>query len=146
MDRDNRWERVKQAYDLLVNGVGTPTANVGEAIQQSYNAGITDEFVKPIVKTDADGNALAMIADGDVVICFNFRTDRGREITLALTQRAFPEFDMHPLDLRYLTMTTYDETFKNVQVLFLKDNLTNTLGEVLVAHNKTQKRIDETET
>src|SRR3546814_17162554 len=113
MDRDNRWERVKQAYDLLVNGVGTPTANVGEAIQQSYNAGITDEFVKPIVKTDADGNALAMIADGDVVICFNFRTDSVREITLALTQRACPEFDMHPLELRYLTLTTNAETFQN---------------------------------
>src|SRR3546814_17361669 len=87
-----------------------------------------------------------MIADGDVVICFNFRTDRGREITLALTQRAFPEFDMHTLDLRYLTMTTYDETFKNVQVRFLKDNLTNTLGEGLEANNKKQTRIAEKET
>jgi len=145
MDRDNRWERVKQAYDLLVKGVGAPTANLGEAIRQSYNDGVTDEFVKPIVKTDADGNALATIADGDVVVCFNFRTDRGREITMALTQRAFPEFDMHPLHLRYLTMTTYDETFKDVQVLFLKDNLTNTLGEVLEANNKKQTRIAETE-
>ncbi|MEC3880413.1 2,3-bisphosphoglycerate-independent phosphoglycerate mutase [Parapedobacter sp. 10938] len=145
MDRDNRWERVKQAYDLLVNGVGARAANLGEAIQQSYNDGVTDEFVKPIVKTDTDGNALATIEDGDVVVCFNFRTDRGREITLALTQQAFPEFDMHPLNLHYLTMTTYDETFKNVQVLFLKDNLANTLGEVLEANNKTQTRIAETE-
>ena len=145
MDRDNRWERVKQAYDLLVNGVGTPAANLGKAIQQSYDEGVTDEFVKPIVKVDAAGNALATIAEGDVVVCFNFRTDRGREITLALTQRAFPEYDMHPLDLRYLTMTTYDETFKNVEVLFLKDNLSHTLGEVLEAHNKTQTRIAETE-
>ena len=145
MDRDNRWERVKQAYDLLVNGVGAPTTNLREAVQQSYNEGVTDEFVKPIVKTDAAGNALATIADGDVVVCFNFRTDRGREITLALTQQAFPAFDMHPLKLRYLTMTTYDETFENVQVLFLKDNLTNTLGEVLEANHKTQTRIAETE-
>lgn len=145
MDRDNRWERVKQAYDLLVNGVGTPATNLGVAIQQSYDEGVTDEFVKPIVKTDADGNALATITDGDVVVCFNFRTDRGREITMALTQQAFPAFDMHPLNLRYLTMTTYDETFKNVQVLFLKDNLANTIGEVLEANNKTQTRIAETE-
>src|SRR5690606_15743828 len=87
MDRDNRWERVKQAYDLLVNGVGAPTTNLREAVQQSYNEGVTDEFVKPIVKTDAAGNALATIADGDVVVCFNFRTDRGREITLALTNK-----------------------------------------------------------
>ena len=145
MDRDNRWERVKQAYDLLVKGVGVPTADLGEAIRQSYTDGVTDEFVKPIVKTDADGNALATIAEGDVVVCFNFRTDRGREITMALTQRAFPEFDMHPLHLRYLTMTTYDETFKDVQVLFLKDNLTNTLGEVLEANNRKQTRIAETE-
>ncbi|MFB2118895.1 2,3-bisphosphoglycerate-independent phosphoglycerate mutase [Parapedobacter sp. 2B3] len=145
MDRDNRWERVKLAYDLLVNGVGVPTANLGEAIQQSYNEGITDEFVKPIVKTGDDGNPLARIAAGDVVVCFNFRTDRGREITMALTQQAFPEFGMYPLHLRYLTMTTYDETFKDVQVLFLKDNLTNTLGQVLEANNKTQTRIAETE-
>lgn len=145
MDRDNRWERVKQAYDLLVNGVGTPAVDLGDAIQQSYDAGVTDEFVKPIFKAGADGSALATIADGDVVVCFNFRTDRGREITLALTQRAFPEFDMHPLDLHYLTMTTYDETFKDVAVLFLKDNLSHTLGEVLEAHNKTQTRIAETE-
>lgn len=145
MDRDNRWERVKQAYDLLVNGTGTPTANIGQAIQQSYNEGVTDEFVKPIVRTGADGSPLATIADGDVVVCFNFRTDRGREITTALTQKAFPEFGMHPLVLRYVTMTTYDETFKNVDVLFLKDNLTNTLGEVLEANHKTQTRIAETE-
>lgn len=145
MDRDNRWERVKQAYDLLVNGVGTPVTNLGVAIQQSYDGGVTDEFVKPLVKTGADGNVLATIADGDVVVCFNFRTDRGREITMALTQQAFPALGMHPLNLRYLTMTTYDETFKNVRALFLKDNLTNTIGEVLEANNKTQTRIAETE-
>lgn len=145
MDRDNRWERVKQAYDLLVNGTGTPTTDIAEAIKQSYQEGVTDEFVKPIVKTDSDGNPLATISEGDVVVCFNFRTDRGREITMALTQQAFPEYEMKPLALRYLTMTTYDETFKNVQVLFLKDNLSNTLGEVLEANHKTQTRIAETE-
>ena len=145
MDRDNRWERVKQAYDLLVNGIGAPTQNLTEAIQQSYDTGVTDEFVKPIIKTDSSGSALATIEENDVVICFNFRTDRGREITIALTQQAFPEYDMHPLNLRYLTMTTYDETFKGVDVLFLKDNLSNTLGEVLETNAKTQTRIAETE-
>ncbi|WP_262248264.1 2,3-bisphosphoglycerate-independent phosphoglycerate mutase [Parapedobacter soli] len=145
MDRDNRWERVKLAYDLLVHGTGSKTTDLGKAIEQSYKEGITDEFVKPIVKTDSEGNPLALIAAGDVVVCFNFRTDRGREITIALTQQAFPAFDMLPLDLHYLTMTTYDETFKDVQVLFLKDNLTNTIGEVLEAAGKTQTRIAETE-
>ncbi|GGG93127.1 2,3-bisphosphoglycerate-independent phosphoglycerate mutase [Parapedobacter pyrenivorans] len=145
MDRDNRWERVKQAYDLLVNGVGTPTQDLAQAIQRSYDAGVTDEFVKPILKTDNNGSAIATIQDGDVVICFNFRTDRGREITIALTQQDFPEYDMHPLNVRYLTMTTYDETFRHVGVLFLKDNLSNTLGEVLAAGTKTQTRIAETE-
>ncbi|RQP20188.1 2,3-bisphosphoglycerate-independent phosphoglycerate mutase [Parapedobacter defluvii] len=145
MDRDNRWERVKQAYDLLVHGTGTATQDIAQSIQQSYNEGITDEFVKPIVKTDAHGTPLVTLKNGDVVVCFNFRTDRGREITIALTQRDFPEYNMYPLELRYLTMTTYDETFKEVDVLFLKENLTNTLGEVLEANGKTQTRIAETE-
>lgn len=145
MDRDNRWERVKQAYDLLVHGIGTPTKDLTQSIQQSYLEGITDEFVKPIVKTDTDGAPIATVKNGDVVVCFNFRTDRGREITIALTQRDFPEYEMHPLELRYLTMTTYDETFRDVEVLFLKENLTNTLGEVLEANGKSQTRIAETE-
>ncbi|SFC70299.1 2,3-bisphosphoglycerate-independent phosphoglycerate mutase [Parapedobacter composti] len=145
MDRDNRWERVRQAYDLLVHGVGTSTRDIAAAVQQSYADGVTDEFVKPIVKTDDYGAPVATIKTGDVVVCFNFRTDRGREITIALTQRAIPEQGMHPLDLRYLTMTTYDETFKGVHALFLKDNLSNTLGEVLAANGKTQTRIAETE-
>ncbi|TZF83290.1 2,3-bisphosphoglycerate-independent phosphoglycerate mutase [Pedobacter sp. BS3] len=145
MDRDNRWERVKQAYDLLVHGTGKPTQNIALAIQQSYEEGVTDEFVKPIVKTGTDGKPVAVIQPGDVVICFNFRTDRGREITIALTQKAFPEYQMEPLDLHYITMTTYDETFKNVQVVFTKDDLTETLGEVLEKNNKTQVRIAETE-
>jgi len=145
MDRDNRWERVKLAYDLMVNGTGEPTQDVAQAIKESYLKGVTDEFVKPIVNVDADGNPVAVIKDGDVVICFNFRTDRGREITIALTQKAFPEYNLHPLNLHYITMTTYDETFKNVQVVFRKDDLTKTLGEILEDAGKNQIRIAETE-
>jgi len=145
MDRDNRWERVKEAYDLLVHGTGTPTNNMVDAIQASYDAGVTDEFVKPIVKVKADGSPVAVIQEGDVVICFNFRTDRGREITIALTQKAFPEYNLAPLHLRYITMTSYDETFKNVDVIFQKDDITETLGEVLEKNGKTQVRIAETE-
>jgi 2,3-bisphosphoglycerate-independent phosphoglycerate mutase len=145
MDRDNRWERVKKAYDLLVNGVGEHTDNILTAISHSYSAGVTDEFIEPIVKTDAHGQPLALIKDGDVVLCFNFRTDRGREITLALTQKAFPEQNMHPLNLRYITMTTYDETFKNVDVVFHKDDLVKTIGEILQDAGKNQIRIAETE-
>jgi 2,3-bisphosphoglycerate-independent phosphoglycerate mutase len=145
MDRDNRWERVKLAYDLLVNGLGKPTTSIPDAIKQSYADGVTDEFVKPIVKTDENGNPLAVIKDGDVVICFNFRTDRGREITIALTQRSFPEYNIHPLNLHYITMTTYDETFKGVQVVFKKEDLTKTLGEILQDAGKKQIRIAETE-
>lgn len=145
MDRDNRWERVKLAYDLMVKGDGEATQNVLASIQSSYIDGVTDEFVKPIVRVDADGKPIAVIKDGDVVICFNFRTDRGREITIALTQKAFPEYNMHPLKLHYITMTTYDETFKNVQVVFKKEDLTKTLGEILQDAGKNQIRIAETE-
>ncbi|MGZ3872288.1 MAG: 2,3-bisphosphoglycerate-independent phosphoglycerate mutase [Mucilaginibacter sp.] len=145
MDRDNRWERVKLAYDLMVNGEGVPTRDILQSIKESYLQDVTDEFIKPIVKVDADGRPLAVIADGDVVICFNFRTDRGREITVALTQRAFPEYNMHPLNLHYITMTPYDETFKNVKVVFNKEDLTETLGEILQDAGKNQIRIAETE-
>ncbi|QJD94809.1 2,3-bisphosphoglycerate-independent phosphoglycerate mutase [Mucilaginibacter robiniae] len=145
MDRDNRWERVKLAYDLLIHGTGTLSTNLVESIQTSYNEGVTDEFVKPIVRVDANGQPVAVIKEGDVVLCFNFRTDRGREITLALTQRDFPEQNMHPLSLRYITMTPYDETFKNVQVVFNKEDLTQTLGEILEKAGKHQIRIAETE-
>ncbi|GAB2542857.1 2,3-bisphosphoglycerate-independent phosphoglycerate mutase [Rufibacter soli] len=145
MDRDNRWERVKLAYDLLVNGKGRPAVNWTEALQESYDEGVTDEFIQPIVCLDENGQPLAHIQEGDVVICFNFRTDRGREITQALTQRAFPEQDMHPLSLRYYTLTNYDDTFVGVQPIFDKDNLANTLGEVLEKAGKTQIRIAETE-
>lgn len=145
MDRDNRWERVKLAYDLMVNGIGQPSTDVIQSIKESYLKDVTDEFIKPIVSVDADGQPVAVIKDGDVVICFNFRTDRGREITVALTQKPFPEYNMHPLSLRYITMTPYDETFKNVQVLFDKDDLSQTLGEILQEAGKNQIRIAETE-
>src|SRR5690606_10039746 len=113
--------------------------------QQSYDSGITDEFLKPIVMVDTDGQPLATIEEGDVVFCFNFRTDRGREITIALTQQDFPEYDIKSLDLYYVNMTSYDYTLKNVKVVFQKDNLSNTLGEVLAAQGKSQTRIAETE-
>ncbi|MCR8558196.1 2,3-bisphosphoglycerate-independent phosphoglycerate mutase [Mucilaginibacter sp. BJC16-A38] len=145
MDRDNRWERVKLAYDLMVNGTGTHTNDIVQSIKESYLQDVTDEFIKPIVKVNEAGQPVAVIKEGDVVICFNFRTDRGREITVALTQRAFPEYNMHPLGLHYITMTPYDETFKNVKVVFNKDDLTETLGEVLQNAGKNQIRIAETE-
>ncbi len=145
MDRDNRWERVKLAYDLMVNGTGEATNSIIQSVKESYLKDVTDEFIKPIVQVDASGNPIAVIENGDVVICFNFRTDRGREITVALTQKAFPEYNMHPLDLHYITMVPYDETFKNVKVVFSKDDLTETLGEVLQNAGKTQIRIAETE-
>lgn len=145
MDRDNRWERVKEAYDLLVNGIGEKATNSETAIQQSYNNGVTDEFLKPVVITQENGQALATIQPDDVVICFNFRTDRGREITTALTQKDFHEQNMHKLPLYYVTMTSYDDNFENVKVVFTKEDLTETLGEVLEANHKNQIRIAETE-
>lgn len=145
MDRDKRWARVKLAYDLLVKGEGEKTQDVMAAVKQSYDNDVTDEFIKPIVVTNDAGNPLATIQEGDVVICFNFRTDRGRQITQALTQQDFPEEDMKALSLHYITMTSYDDTFKDVQVIFRKDNLQNTLGEVLAKAGKKQIRIAETE-
>ncbi|SFC43793.1 2,3-bisphosphoglycerate-independent phosphoglycerate mutase [Flexibacter flexilis DSM 6793] len=140
MDRDKRWERVKLAYDLLIHGKGEHTKNAIEALQKSYDAGVTDEFVKPIFVEGAHH-----IEANDVVICFNFRTDRGREITMALTQEAFPEQEMRPLPLYYVTLTNYDDTFRHVKVVYDKDNLNNTLGEVLEGAGKKQIRIAETE-
>jgi 2,3-bisphosphoglycerate-independent phosphoglycerate mutase len=145
MDRDNRWERVKLAYDVMVNGVGEKAMSAEQAIQQSYHSGVTDEFTKPIVITDAEGKPTATIKAGDVVICFNYRTDRGREITAALSQNDYPDFGMTKLPLYYVTMTTYDENFSGVKVIFTKDDLSNTLGEVLEANHKNQIRIAETE-
>jgi 2,3-bisphosphoglycerate-independent phosphoglycerate mutase len=145
MDRDKRWERVKLAYDLLVKGEGKKTADVLKEIEHSYSENVTDEFLKPIVNTLADGTPVAMIKENDVVICFNFRTDRCREITQALTQTDLPEHGMKTLPLYYVTMTNYDHTFKNVHVLYDKDNLVNTIGEVLEKAGKKQIRIAETE-
>lgn len=145
MDRDKRWARVKLAYDAMVNAVGNKTTDVLGAIQKSYDENITDEFIMPIVQTDADGNPLGTMKEGDVVICFNFRTDRGRQMTEALTQIDFPEEGMKKLALKYYTMTNYDDTFKGVTVMYDKDNLQNTLGEVLEGAGKKQIRIAETE-
>ncbi|MET0572096.1 MAG: 2,3-bisphosphoglycerate-independent phosphoglycerate mutase [Pedobacter agri] len=145
MDRDNRWERVKQAYDVMVNGIGEKTQDALAVIRRSYDEGVTDEFLKPVVLTQDNGAPVATIQNDDVVICFNFRTDRGREITTALTQKDFPEQQMHKLPLYYVTMTSYDESFEKVNVIFTKDDLTKTIGEVLAENNKNQIRIAETE-
>lgn len=145
MDRDNRWERVKLAYDAMVKGEGEKSKDILTAIRKSYENNVTDEFIRPIIHVGANNKPLATIEDGDLVICFNFRTDRGREITQVLTQKDFEDFNMKKLDLDYITFTTYDETFLGVQVLFEKDNLENTLGEVLEKAGKKQIRIAETE-
>jgi 2,3-bisphosphoglycerate-independent phosphoglycerate mutase len=145
MDRDKRWERVQLAYDALVKGIGTKSNNASTAIQKAYEANVTDEFIKPILLVDDQQQPLALIEEGDAVICFNFRTDRCREITEVLTQKDFQEFGMHKLVLEYTTMTEYDNTFKHVHVIFKNDNLTHTLGEVLEEHGKKQIRIAETE-
>jgi 2,3-bisphosphoglycerate-independent phosphoglycerate mutase len=144
MDRDNRWERVKHAYDLMVNGIGVSFDSAAEGIKSSYEKGITDEFIDPIVITE-NGVPIAKIEDGDVVISFNFRTDRPREISTALTQKDFHEYNMHRLNVHYVTLTNYDSTFENVNIVFEKDDLFNTLGEVLSKVDKTQVRIAETE-
>jgi 2,3-bisphosphoglycerate-independent phosphoglycerate mutase len=145
MDRDKRWERVKEGYDLLVHGKGKPSTDIVKSIEESYKEGVTDEFIKPIVKVDNQGNPVGIVKEGDVVICFNFRTDRLREITIALTQKDMPEFGMKTMPLHYVTMTRYDDTFKNVNIIYEKDNLTNTLGEVVSANGLKQLRIAETE-
>lgn len=145
MDRDKRWERVKLAYDLVVNGTGIPSKNAVASILDSYAHDVTDEFIAPIVMVDEEQKPLATIVEGDVVIFFNFRTDRGRELTEALSQHDFHEQNMHKLNLYYVTLTNYDETYQNVKVVYNKDNITETLGEVLEKAGKTQIRIAETE-
>jgi 2,3-bisphosphoglycerate-independent phosphoglycerate mutase len=144
MDRDKRWERIQLAYDTLVNAKGPTASSALDAIQENYAQDITDEFIKPTVILE-NGAPIASIQSGDAVLCFNFRTDRCREITEVLSQKDFPEFGMKHLDLHYTTITKYDETFKNVQVIFENDNLVNTLGEVLAQNHKKQIRIAETE-
>lgn len=145
MDRDKRWERVKLAYDTLVTGTGPTATDALAAIEQSYAAGVTDEFIKPTAITGANGKPLATIQDGDYALCFNFRTDRCREITEVLTQRDFPEQGMKKLSLHYTTMTQYDAKFKGVNVIFENDDLRNTLGEIIAGNGLTQIRIAETE-
>tara|TARA_B100001057_G_C22834229_1_gene944593 strand:+ start:257 stop:1774 length:1518 start_codon:yes stop_codon:yes gene_type:complete len=145
MDRDKRWERLKKTYDALVHGKGTPTQNMIESIEACYVAGVTDEFIEPLICVDSNNQPLGKITQGDVVIFFNYRTDRGRQLTEVLSQYAFPDQNMTPLDLYYVTLTNYDKTFKNVKVVFEKDNLEDTLGETLSKEGKTQIRISETE-
>jgi 2,3-bisphosphoglycerate-independent phosphoglycerate mutase len=145
MDRDKRWERVKLAYDLLVKGVGEKSTDLAKSLQDSYTNNITDEFVKPVVAVDRNQNPIGTIQEGDVVLCFNFRTDRGRQITQALTQQNFPEQDMKTIPLHYITLTNYDDSFKDVKTIFDKDNLEKTLGEVVSDAGKKQIRIAETE-
>ena len=145
MDRDKRWERVKKAYDLLVNGKGELFKSISEAMQKSYTEGITDEFINPIALVDEAGEPRAKIKDGDVVIFFNFRTDRGRELTQVLSQKDLHEHNMHKLDLYYVTLTNYDDSFTGVHVVYDKDNIEETLGEVLAENGKKQIRIAETE-
>jgi 2,3-bisphosphoglycerate-independent phosphoglycerate mutase len=145
MDRDKRWERIKIAYDLLVHGQGKKSNDVVSDLLASYTENITDEFIEPIVMVDDDNNPLATIQENDVVIFFNFRTDRGRELTEVLTQKDFPEFEMKKLKLHYVTLTNYDSTYKDIKVVYNKDNITQTLGEVLEKAGKKQIRIAETE-
>lgn len=145
MDRDKRWERIKLAYDALAKGEGIKATDAIAAVEQSYAQNVTDEFIMPTVIVNEAQQPLATIKDGDAVICFNFRTDRCREITVALTQQAFPEYNMQPLQLYYVTMTEYDKTYKNVHVIFENDNLTKTLGEIIEDNGLKQIRIAETE-
>lgn len=145
MDRDKRWERVKLAYDALVNGTGEKFSYAAAAIENSYHHNITDEFIKPIIITDTNQQPIATVKDGDVALCFNFRTDRCREITQALTQTDFPEQEMKKLNLHYTTMTEYDHSFKNVEVIFETDNLENTIGAIIEKNGLIQIRAAETE-
>jgi 2,3-bisphosphoglycerate-independent phosphoglycerate mutase len=145
MDRDKRWERVKIAYDALVHGKGLLSTNAIASMEESYAADVTDEFINPIILSDENGNPKSQISEGDVVLFFNYRTDRGRELTEVLTQKDFPEFDMKTLSLHYTTMTNYDDSFNNIHVIYNSDNLQETLGEVLENAGKVQIRIAETE-
>lgn len=144
MDRDKRWERVKEAYDLYVNAKGKQATDILTAVKDSYNEDVTDEFIKPVIFTE-NGKPIATICENDVVICFNYRTDRLREITVALSQKDMPEFGMKTMPLEYYTMTRYDDSFKGVNIIYDKDNVTNTLGEIVANNGFKQIRIAETE-
>ena len=145
MDRDKRWERIKLGYDLMVSGIGKKTTDVLKAVQESYDEGVTDEFIKPIVNVDENYSPVGSIQPGDVVICFNFRTDRLRQITRVLTQEDMHEHNMHTIDLQYYTMTNYDDSFKGINVIYGKENVKNTIGEWLAGKGLKQIRIAETE-
>jgi len=145
MDRDKRWERIKAGYDAMVFGKGKTATNLLKAVQESYDEGITDEFIKPVIHIDTKGRPVGVIQPGDVVVCFNFRTDRLREITIALTQQDLHEYGMHTIPLNYLTMTRYDDSFRGIHVIYDKENVKNTLGELISKAGKKQIRIAETE-
>ena len=145
MDRDKRWERIKEAYDLIVSGIGVPTGNIIDGMQASYDAGVTDEFMKPVVVTDNYGKPIGLVKEGDVIVFFNFRNDRAKELTIVLTQKEMPECGMKTIPLYYCTMTPYDATFKGLHIIYDKDNADNTIGDVLAAAGKHQLRIAETE-
>ncbi|MCJ7449826.1 MAG: 2,3-bisphosphoglycerate-independent phosphoglycerate mutase [Bacteroidales bacterium] len=145
MDRDKRWERIKEGYDLIVNGIGIPAADIISGMQKSYDAGVTDEFMKPIVVVDNNGNPVGRVKEGDVIVFFNFRNDRAKELTTVLTQKDLPEYGMKTIPLYYCTMTPYDATFKGLHVIYPKENADNTIGEVLAKAGKHQLRIAETE-
>jgi len=145
MDRDKRWERIRVGYDVLVFGKGKKSTDILKSIQESYDEGVTDEFINPIVMVDRQDQPIGTIKDGDVVICFNFRTDRLRQITTVLTQQNFHEYGMHTIPLEYYTMTNYDDSFKGIKVIYGKGNVENTLGELVANAGKKQIRIAETE-
>lgn len=145
MDRDKRWERIKVAWDMLVNGTGTPATDIVSAMQESYDNGVTDEFMKPIVVVDEKGEAIGKVKEGDVVVFFNFRNDRAKELTIAMTQKDLPEFGMKTIPLHYCTMTPYDATFRGLHVIYPKENANKTIGEVISASGRNQLRIAETE-
>ncbi|HKL67780.1 MAG TPA: 2,3-bisphosphoglycerate-independent phosphoglycerate mutase, partial [Bacteroidales bacterium] len=145
MDRDKRWERIKLAYDLITKGEGRKTKDMVSALQESYDEGVTDEFIKPVVSVDEDGKPLGLVEEGDVVVFINFRNDRARELTIALTQKDMPDHGMKTIPLHYCTMTPYDAEFKGLHILFPKDNVRNTIGEVLADRGLSQLRIAETE-
>ncbi|MBE0677057.1 MAG: 2,3-bisphosphoglycerate-independent phosphoglycerate mutase [Bacteroidales bacterium] len=145
MDRDKRWDRIKEAYDMIVSGVGKKTKDMLVAISESYSGGVTDEFIKPTVMTDLNNQPVGLLKEGDVVVFINFRNDRVKELTMALTQRDMPEYGMKTVPLYYCTMTPYDATFNGLHVIFPKENVDKTIGEVLSLSGRKQLRIAETE-
>lgn len=145
MDRDKRWERIKEAYDLVVHGKGKPATDMVQAIQESYDEGVTDEFIKPIVRVDEQNKPVGTLREGDVVVFFNFRNDRARELTIVLTQKDMKDQGMHTIPLHYCTMTPYDATFKGLHVIYDKENVNNTMGQVVADAGLSQLRIAETE-